>query len=141
MKKIEFIPYQQTIPLRHQILRPHQSIDECIYPGDKDPSSVHLGAYSAKDLVGIVSLYREDKLACGWRLRGMATAESVRGQGYGKDLVEACIDFVSKEEVRGIWCNARTPACAFYEKLGFSKHGAEFEIQGIGPHYIMTYRE
>ena len=36
------------------------------------------------------------------------------------------------------WCNARTSACAYYEKLGFTPRGGEFEIEGIGPHFVMV---
>jgi hypothetical protein len=36
-----------------------------------------------------------------------------------------------------VWCNARTPAVGFYEKLGFSTIGEEFELPPIGPHYLM----
>jgi len=36
-----------------------------------------------------------------------------------------------------LWFNARTVAVPFYEKHGFATRGDEFEIPGVGPHYVM----
>jgi hypothetical protein len=34
-----------------------------------------------------------------------------------------------------IWCDGRTPATSFYERLGFSAVGEEFVTPATGPHY------
>ncbi len=39
---------------------------------------------------------------------------------------------------RLLWCNARVVALGFYTKLGLHTEGDEFDIPGIGPHYVMT---
>jgi predicted GNAT family N-acyltransferase len=39
-----------------------------------------------------------------------------------------------------VWCNARTPARAFYERAGFRTVSDEFELPEIGPHYVMELR-
>lgn len=36
-----------------------------------------------------------------------------------------------------LWCNARVGALGFYLRLGFATIGEEFEIAGIGPHFVM----
>jgi ribosomal protein S18 acetylase RimI-like enzyme len=36
-----------------------------------------------------------------------------------------------------LWCNARTSAIGFYEKLGMKVISEEFEIPVIGPHKVM----
>ena len=66
----------QTRPLRQLILRPHQTADELVYPGDDAPDSLHVGILVDQALVGIASIYREAPsrgvtFAGWWRLRGM----------------------------------------------------------------------
>ena len=91
-------------------------------------------------MVGIASLYREPGPggAHGWRLRGMATAPEVRGQGFGMALLVACVDHVAAGGGGELWCNARGPAVGFYRRAGFDVVGDEFDIPGIGPHVVMT---
>ncbi len=131
-----------TRPLRLRVLRPNQRLEDTVYPGDDDPSAVHFGAFTGEDLVGTASLYPEARPGTAgrtpaWRLRGMATAPEARGQGHGRALLEACIGHVSGSGGGELWCNARTPAAAFYRAAGFEVVGGEFEIDGIGPHFVM----
>jgi predicted GNAT family N-acyltransferase len=137
---IRQITAEEVRSLRHRVLRPGQSFDQTAYPGDE--AGVHLGAFDDGDrLVGISSLYREDRSggpSRGWRLRGMATADDVRGQGYGAALLAASIAEVDAEGGTELWCNARLPAVGFYRRAGFDVVGEEFEIDGIGPHVVMT---
>ncbi|HJV08028.1 MAG TPA: hypothetical protein VJ653_00025, partial [Acidimicrobiales bacterium] len=58
---------EEVRPLRHRVLRPGQAFEETVYPGDD--AGVHLGAFAGDELVGIASLYREDRSggpAGGW---------------------------------------------------------------------------
>ena len=52
-------------------------------------------------------------------------------------LVNLMLEDLKTNTTKLVWCNARTTACGFYEKLGFEKSGPEFEIPGIGKHFIM----
>jgi hypothetical protein len=58
MKDVRKIKIEDTYALRHQILRPHQTIDQCRYPGDFDELTAHLGIFEADELVGILSIYK-----------------------------------------------------------------------------------
>jgi predicted GNAT family N-acyltransferase len=129
-------------PLRHLVLRPNRPFSETVYAGDDDPASVHFGAFAGDRLVGIASLYREDRPGgdgslAGWRLRGMATEPSARGRGHGRDLLAACVEHVAACGGGELWCNARSPVVAFYRAAGFEVLGDEFHIPGIGPHFLM----
>lgn len=128
-------------PIRQAILRPHQTVEECVFPGDDVPEAGHFGAYLADRLVSIGSIFRESPpgqaVPAAWRLRGMATLPEVRGQGCGAAVLDACIAHVRAHHGRFIWCNARTPAVGFYRRYGFATIGEEFELPGIGPHYVM----
>lgn len=70
----------------------------------------------------------------------MATREAFRGSGCGRALFEAGRSWALGVGRVRIWCNARSSAAGFYERLGFERHGEEFEIDGIGPHFSMSIR-
>jgi GNAT superfamily N-acetyltransferase len=72
-----------------------------------------------------------------WRLRGMATAEGLRGAGIGTRLLRAAVDHVRAEGGTLVWCNARVGALAFYEREGFTAAGERYEDPELGPHVPM----
>lgn len=129
-----------TRSLREEVLRPGQPPEASVYPADDDPSTVHFGAFLDGVLVGIASLYEEDRaggLGRGWRLRGMATAPAARRRGVGQALLAAVIDHVADRGGLEVWCNARMVAVPFYGRAGFTVVGESFDIPGIGPHRVM----
>lgn len=133
----------ETRPLRHRVLRAGQSFEQTIYSRDDHPETLHLGAFDESgELVGITSMYREprphrhDRFA--WRLRGMATLPEVRGEGYGKEMLAACVEHVARAGGGELWCNARLPVVGFYRRAGFEVVGEPFDIDGIGPHVVMV---
>lgn len=146
MNKKEFnikrITAEDTRNLRHIILRPHQSPEELIYPGDEDPESVHFGLFCDNKLTGIASVYRQSPAGLNsndsWRLRGMATAEEVRGMGFGKELMNECLKYVKEKKGKVFWCTARTTAESFYEMFGLKRQGEVFTPEGLGEHVIMS---
>lgn len=144
MQEIEVrrISAEQTQPLRHAVLRPNQPPEKLVYPADEAPDTRHLGAWRGDDLVGIASIYPEPLPSADadgwWRLRGMATSPQARGRGIGRALLRSCLAHIAERNDTGLWCNARTSACGFYLALGFETIGDEFEIEGIGPHFVMA---
>ncbi|MFI4861035.1 MAG: GNAT family N-acetyltransferase [Phycisphaerales bacterium JB063] len=144
--RIQPIPAQHTHALRHRVLRPHQPLDEMAYPGDDDPGTIHLGVFTTQtQIVGIVSLYHEPisphaglpPKPGDWRLRGMAVDTAHQGRGYGKQLVKAGQLAAQAAGAARIWCNARTTAAGFYQRLGFRTAGQPFDLPGIGEHNVM----
>lgn len=130
-------------PLRHAVLRPHQTLADCVYPGDDEPESFHLVARDGQLVVGVASVYRqsEDGSSDGdsWRLRGMATDPAYRGRGIGRRVLTECLRRVRAAGGAELWCNARTTAAGFYEGLGFQARGPDFELPGIGPHRVLFH--
>jgi predicted GNAT family N-acyltransferase len=131
-------------PLRQRVLRPHQSLAEQVFPGDDAPGAAHFAAYDADDaLIGIASITPEPYPGDGGgledlRIRGMATdPERGRGVGAGGLLLAACVEHARARGAHRVWCNARTPARGFYGRAGFTAHGDEFTLPGIGPHFLM----
>lgn len=137
---VERISAEGTRRLRLEILRPDQPAESAVYPGDDDATTRHLRALLDGAVVGIASLYAEDRPggpSPGWRLRGMATTPAARRRGVGRALLQACIGHVGGEGGGELWCNARTPAVDFYAAAGFEVVSEVFEIEGIGPHVVM----
>jgi len=110
--------------------------------GDDAPTTVHFGVKIANEIVGIATLLAEPSPTApdrpGYRLRGMATAPEVRGGGHGKALVRACLEHAARSGGEIFWCNARTTAAGFYERLGLRAFGPPFDLPGIGPHLRMV---
>ncbi|MGH9224187.1 MAG: GNAT family N-acetyltransferase [Acidimicrobiales bacterium] len=134
------VPAETTRPLRMAVLRPGQPPDTALYAGDDAVASAHFGAFDGDEVVGVASLYAEDRdggPAPGWRLRGMATAPSHRGLGVGRRILNACVDFAATEGGAELWCNARLVAERFYQRAGFEIVSDEFDIAGLGPHHVM----
>ena len=70
------------------------------------------------------------------KLRQMAVDESLRGQGYGRALVESA-ESIAKKKFSSIEMHARLSALKFYEKLGYEIVGQSF-IEVTVPTIKMT---
>ncbi len=141
MIQIKDIPVEETYPLRHSILRPHQNIHDCQYPGDTDTLTKHFGAYLEDKLIGIVSIYKSsiahiDDEHC-WQIRAMAIVKDIRKKGYATQLLQKAEAYAIKNKAHYIWCNARIEAIGFYEKLAYKVYGDQFDVKDIGAHFIM----
>ncbi|MGN6368146.1 MAG: GNAT family N-acetyltransferase, partial [Phycisphaerae bacterium] len=96
------------------------------------------GAGAGVAVVGFLRLHLSEGMGlAAYQLRGMATGESVRGRGVGRELLAAAEGFVRGAGVGVMWCNARVPAVGFYEKGGWTVVSGEFEIPTAGPHVRM----
>lgn len=144
--EVRRVPAETTYPLRQQVLRPHQTLEEMRLAGDDDPDS---GSFAAVDAdgraVGTAVVRRETcpgqpERSDAWRLRGMATAPGMQGRGIGARTLAAVIAHVEQHGGGLLWCNARTPARRFYERAGFAVHGDEWVDPLIGPH-VRMWRE
>jgi predicted GNAT family N-acyltransferase len=139
---VEEVPAEITYALRGAVLRPGGG--EVTWAGDEKSTTFHLAARSADgEILGVV---RFSPTPCPWRplarapwqLRGMATEPAVRGSGVGRALLA---DGLARVAARGgdlVWCDARTSAAGFYERMGFSVITDEFDKPDIGPHVGMV---
>jgi len=141
--EVRAITAEETIPLRHAILRAGLPRETAIFPGDDAGSSRHFGAFVEERLVGVATMHYVPLLdqppheGSAYQVRGMATTEEVRGQGAGSALLAACIAEAQRAGANWIWCNARTPAAGFYSRHGFEVQGGVFDIPSAGPHFRM----
>lgn len=101
---------------------------------DKE-TDVHFVALKEDEVVGIVVLVPNYKPNIG-KLRQMATAEEVRGEGYGIALVQELEKHSSDLGLKKIVLHARHYAVGFYEKLGYKTTSDVFQEVGMD-HYVM----
>ena len=139
---IRAISASEALPLRKKILRPQGPFEECHYPGDDSATSLHLGEFSAGQLVGVATFYSEPSpdfptAQAPYRLRGMAVDHAFHRRGVGKRILQQGEEELLARGCDLLWFNARENAFAFYLSMGFHLHGPLFEIRGIGPHKVM----
>lgn len=140
-----------TRPLRQQLLRQGVPLDKLVYDGDLDAHTLHVGAFVDGQQVGVATVMRQPPTMSkgtpadhpapdsptAWRLRGMATTESVRGSGLGGAMLLACIGHVATQGGTFLWCDARLVALGFYARYGFAVLGEPYTVPTVGPHRFM----
>jgi GNAT superfamily N-acetyltransferase len=137
------IAAEDTWPLRKRVLRPHQEGDAVVLGGDDDPRAAHLGARDGSGaIVGIATISPQDcpwapDRPGAWRLRGMATADELRGRGVGALVLDAAVRHARAHGAVVIWCNARVGALDFYGRAGFIAAGERYVDPLLGPHVPM----
>jgi len=138
--KFRLAHLEEIVDLRHQMLRQGLPRDSAIFQGDELPDSRHYGAFMGAEAVGCATLHVSQwEAEPAWQLRGMAVAQRLLGQGVGKGIISFLEgDLLATARVRLLWCNARVPAAAFYQKQGWEIRSAPFDIPTAGPHVKMT---
>lgn len=126
------------------MLRPHGTLEDCIFRGDTDEMTFHLGAFVDKKLVSVASFYFENSPKFQdqyqYRLRGMATLPEYQGQGLSSALLKTAFPVIKQNQCTLLWCNAREKAIGYYEKVGFVPHGELFSVPQIGKHILMSIK-
>ncbi len=126
--------------LRREVLRGGRPVP---LPGDEAPA-FHVGAYDESALVATGNIRPEPAPwlpdEAGWRVRGMATDPAHRARGAGVLVLDALVDHARAHGGGVLWCNARFPARAFYERAGLLTRGEQWDEAEIGPHIVMWRR-
>ncbi|MDR7871702.1 MAG: GNAT family N-acetyltransferase [Tissierellaceae bacterium] len=141
MFEIRKISPFETYDIRHTVLRPHQTFEDCKYDTDNEDGAFHVGAFYQGALVSVASFCAENNpeflINKQYRLRAMATLEEYRKLGAGRLIVNHAEDIIKQLDIYFLWCKGRTSVQGYYEKLGFKVHGEVFDYPPIGPHIIM----
>jgi predicted GNAT family N-acyltransferase len=139
--EVREVGVEPILDLRHRVLRTGLPRQTAHFPGDELLTTRHFAVYEGDQVVGCATFLetqRDGEPA--WQLRGMATDPARQGQGVGRVLVEQATAALSARGSKSYWCNARTSAVGFYQRIGWETVGPEFQIEGVGPHYIMVWR-
>lgn len=141
MFEIRKINPEMTYSIRHRILRPHQTFENCKYDTDYEENAFHVGAFYKGRLVSVASFCVEKHpdfpTETHYRLRAMATLEAFRKLGAGRAVVNFAKDLLKGRGIKFLWCKGRITVQKYYEKLGFKTYGEVFDYPPIGPHIIM----
>ena len=142
---VKTITTKETYPLRLEVLWQHKnSLDECKLDIDDLTTTFHVGAYKNGEIVAIGTFLQQQnekfEATNQYRLRAMASSPKVRGENFGKLLIEFAIEELKNRKVDLLWCDARKVALGFYEKMGFKIKGDFYEIPIIGKHKLMYKR-
>jgi len=132
------IAVERIRDLRWRVLRATLPRDSTVFPGDDQPTSLHLGACRGEEVVGCASFMKtpyEDQPA--YQLRGMATAPAWQRHGLGRQLLLQGEQRLRTRGVRLLWCNARIIALGFYQGQGWEITSPLFEVPTAGPHHRM----
>jgi len=137
---VKQISTEDTIAVRHPVLRKGRPRKDCYFTGDNDPGTFHLGIFDKNQLLGVATFLQNNYTGLPGKhlqLRGMAVLENYQGKGLGTLILKNAEVMAQNKNIHTIWCNARIIAVPFYQKLGFQKIGKPFEITPIGIHYVM----
>ena len=121
--------------LRRIVFIEEQGVSEADEVDDKDDEAIHLLATLNGKPVGSARL-----LALGdvGKVGRVCVLAETRGTGLGAKLMQAAVDrFRNVPGVKKVKLGAQTHALGFYERLGFSAIGPEFDDAGI-PHREMV---
>jgi GNAT superfamily N-acetyltransferase len=147
---VQIVPIaaEDTYKLRHEVLWPNAPLHEVQLA--VDATSIHLGAYAHKQVesseshtpIGVITIHISKsavKSASAEPLsetleaqfRKLAVAPEWRGRGIGSKLVEQAGVVASDAGARSLWCDARTSALSFYERLDMQTEGISFMRKGV----------
>jgi GNAT superfamily N-acetyltransferase len=127
--RVELVPVELTLPLRRQVLRPTQPLEESLLPGERSPGAAHVAALTADgEVIGTAVLVPEPFAALpdrpdAWRLRGLAVPDGLRGRGVGGRVLRYALGQVALRGGGLVWANVRGGARTFYERQGFTAAG------------------
>tara|TARA_B100000768_G_C11280341_1_gene378221 strand:- start:3735 stop:4178 length:444 start_codon:yes stop_codon:yes gene_type:complete len=131
----------ELLGLRSKVLRNNSNYEFCKFDGDNIKSSIHIGAYKGKKIIGGVSLIKNNSnyknLTNCYQLRGMCILEDFQKKGIGIKILNEAEKRCKNLKIENIWMNAREKAANFYLKLNYIDLGIRYEIAGIGLHYFL----
>jgi predicted GNAT family N-acyltransferase len=136
-----------ALRIRYVVFVEEQGVPVELERDDRDADADHVLAERDGLPVGAGRLVIE---APGWEgldeglgpighLGRLAVLVAARGSGVGAELVRAIEGRAAGRGLRAVYLGAQTHAVAFYERLGYSAFGAEFDDAGL-PHRHMWRR-
>lgn len=127
--------YWQTVELRYQILRVPLGIDFTYGELRDENDSAHLAIQNIDNQI-VACLIMKPINQAEIKMRQVAVAENLQGQGVGSQLVRFSEEYAKKQGFELISLHARETAVPFYLKAGYEVIGERFEEVNI-PHFKM----
>ena len=111
---IEQITQELTWPIRQAELNPELPISAIKL--DEDDLGTHLGLFHNNQLITVISLFLYGSEL---QFRKFATSKAYQSKGFGSQMMTYILDYAAQQQIKKVWCNARSTATHFYEKFGF----------------------
>lgn len=123
------------LELRRVVFIEEQGVSEADERDDLDAQAVHLLAWVGDRAVGSARLLTKGHKG---KIGRVCVLKDQRGTGLGAALIGAAVEeFRHMPGIETVVLGAQTHAIAFYEKLGFTVFGPEYDDAGIA-HRDMT---
>lgn len=126
--------YRQMVHLRNEILRKPLGLKFTEDELQQEKDDVLMGAFEDDKILGCCLLTKVDDKTI--RLRQMAVPNNMQGKGIGRALMIFAENIARDLGYKVLLMHARKTATGFYEKLGYTISGNEFEEVTL-PHYVM----
>ena len=126
--------YAQMVQLRNEILRKPLGISLTADELEKEKEDTLIAAFDDDTMLGCCMLVKTGNKEV--LLRQIAVLNNQQGKGIGRTLLLFAENIARDQGFKMISTHARKTAVPFFEKLGYTIDGNEFEKIGI-PHYIM----
>ena len=117
---------ERLLGVRREVFVVEQDVPEAIEVDGRDPKCYHAMAVDdAGQLLGVARMTDTGHIG------RVAVRRPWRGQGIGTSLVRFFIELAKELHLDSVDLDSQTDALAFYEQLGFTPRGEEFEEAGI----------
>lgn len=126
--------YLQMVQLRQDILRKPLGLTFQQEELDKEVDDILIAAFEDDKMLGCCMLIETEPGTV--RLRQMAVSNNLQGKGIGRALMQFAENIARDRGFKKITMHARKSATGFYEKLGYTISGGEFEEVTL-PHVVM----
>jgi len=126
--------YQQMVKLREDILRKPLGLIFSPEELEMEKNNLLIGAFEDGDILGCCMLVEEQPGMV--KLRQMAVLNALQGKGIGRALMQFAENLARDHGYKVLTMHARKNAIGFYEKMGYTVKGEEFQEVSI-PHFEM----
>ncbi len=123
--------------VRKLVFQIEQCIDEALDFDDNDDHALHFVAYDEGPVGAARVRFPDDANRA--KIERVSVIPKYRGKGVGKDIMMKIDEHLRELGVSEIYLDAQSHVKNFYEKLGYTQIGDEFEEVGI-PHVVMVKR-
>jgi len=124
---VDWARYSEALSsLRHTVFVEEQGVPVELDLDGEDAAAWHAAAFSDDGkLIGTGRMLDSGKIG------RMAVSQSMRGQGIGRDLLDALVAEAKQLKFEEVSLGAQLAAVSFYERAGFMAYGDVFLDAGI----------
>jgi len=124
---VDWVSYGEALSsIRHTVFVEEQGVPVELELDGEDAAAWHAAAFSDDGkLIGTGRMLDSGKIG------RMAVSQSMRGQGIGRDLLDALVAEAKQLKFEEVSLGAQLAAVSFYERAGFMAYGDVFLDAGI----------